>query len=229
MATKDDLLQLNITDDMLIEAVTHSLQMSFIDNLRNRSPFVQFDSKIRGYLGEIAIGNLLMAHGITIKSVDKNEEELGEDIDMTVANEFSDNIRLEIKTSLIPDLWKTLDTVYENADIKIIKREADYRDIKADLHIQIYFNMWRKARDIEMNSIDGSPQNYTIQQLIDIMKLKRLKEVFAAWIDKQTLIYNLDKKKYKTWRYGYRTFWDCPLSEAKKPNQIFDFIKSYHK
>ena len=49
---------------------------------------------------------------------------------------------------------------------------------------------------------------------------------FVGWIDRATLINNIEKKKNKTWKFGYREFWECKLkSEAKKPKDIVDYLK----
>lgn len=226
MLQKEDAIQLEITDEMIDEALTHALQMSFLDNLRNRAPFVQFDSKLRGYLGEIAMKKLILESGVSIVSVDSSDGS-GEDIDMCIENDYINNIRIEIKTSCIPDIWKNLDMVIQKADIKIIKRESSYKDIKADIHIQIYFNQWRKKRDEMLSAIKGVPSDYLKKELIEIMELKQLKQVFIAWIDKGTLIKNLSNKKIKTWQFGYRSFWSCPLTETNKPKEMMGFLKNY--
>ena len=205
MVTVNDFLKVNICYEDLEQALVLSLEKSFMDNLRRRNPFVQLDSKVRGYLGEFAIRKIIERSGnLSILKTDFVSSDSFEDKDIVIKNNYSDDIILEIKTSLLPDVWRSLDALLQYADIKIIKREYSYRDIRADFHIQIYFHFFRKERDTYLSSIPGTPDDYSIDELIQIMKLNELTESFVAWIDKPTLISNLDRSKYKTWHFGYR-------------------------
>ena len=49
-----EIVKLNLTKDDVIAAIAKSKEHNFIDNLRDRHINVQFDSKLRGYIGEIA-------------------------------------------------------------------------------------------------------------------------------------------------------------------------------
>ena len=230
MVTVNDLMQVDIEYEDLKQALSLSLEKSFLDNLRQRNPFVQLDSKVRGFLGEFAIRKLISKNRqLSILETDYVTEESHEDKDIVIENEYSSNIILEIKTSLLPDVWRSLDTLLQNADIKIIKRERSYRDIRADFHIQIYFHFYRKERDTYLSTLRGSPNDYSIDELIRIMKLEDLRESFVAWVDKPTLIKNLDDSYYKTWHFGYRDFWKCPLQSANPPSEFMDCLASYKK
>ena len=171
MMNKNNIINVEINKRDLEQAILHSLNTSFIDNLRKRNKFVAFDSKIRGFLGEIAITKLLIDSGIKINGIDKLNEGENEDIDIFISNQFSPNIKIEIKTSLFPDKWKTLDELIENADIKIIKREKSFYDIKADVYVQIYYNFYRQERDDFLKSLPGDPVNYSVNELIELMNL----------------------------------------------------------
>ena len=223
MVTVDDFMKVEIDYADLQQAVVLSLEKNFLDNLRQRNPFVQLDSKIRGYLGEFAIRKLIgQSKSISILKTDYISDGSYEDKDIVVENEYSSNIILEIKTSLFPDTWRTLDALLENADIKIIKRERSYFDIRADFHIQIYFNFYRKERDRYLLTLRGNPEDCSVDELIRLMKLTDLRVSFVAWIDKPTLIKNLESSTHKTWYFGYRDFWKCPLKSSNSPS---DFIK----
>ena len=202
------------------------MSVDFIDNLRDRATFVKLDSKIRGYLGEIGVNRFLTANGITILETDSYDSQSSEDKDILVQNDFRQCV-LEIKTSLIPDVWGTLEEVLKRADIKIIKRESDYHFIKADFHLQIYFNQYRKKRDEFLKNIPGSPLNYNLNEIIEVMELKELKQMFVAWVSKTDLIAYLDKQVIKTWHFMYRDFWKCPLTLSKDPRLLIDTIKNY--
>lgn len=221
------MIAFEITYEDLVEAVEHSRKSFLIDNLRDRSPFVQFDSKIRGYLGEICFVRWLKENNIDVVSVDTQIETNNEDIDILVNNNFVENIIIEVKTSLVPDVWKTMEEVVEKADIKIIKREISPLFIKADFYVQIYFNFFRKERDLYLTSLDGFPDDYTNEELIEIMKLKKLKECFVAWMDFNSLNNNLDKTHSKYWSFGKRVFWKCPLKTSFSPDTFIPSLLKY--
>ena len=223
---EDKIIGFDITDEDLEWAVEKALKVDFIDNLRERATFVKLDSKIRGYLGEICTSRFLTTNGIKILGTDQYQSEDNEDKDILVQNNFREII-LEIKTSLIPDVWKTLDEVLKRADIKIIRRETDYHEIRADFHLQIYFNQYRKRRDDFLRSISGSPHDYSLSEIIDVMKLRTLRQVFVAWMSKPDLIAFLDEQAVKTWHYKLREFWRCPISISKEPALLIDAIKTY--
>lgn len=222
----NNVIQFEITDNDLQLAVEKALRVDFIDNLRDRATFVKLDSKIRGYLGEIGMNRFLTTNGITVLETDRYEAQSNEDKDVLVQNDFRQCV-LEIKTSLIPDVWGTLEEVLKRADIKIIKRENDYHYIKADFHLQIYFNQCRKKRDEFLKTIAGSPVNYNVSEIIEVMNLRELKQVFVAWVSKTDLIAYLDRQVVKTWNFMYRDFWKCPLTLSKEPNLLIDAIKNY--
>lgn len=221
-----NIIQFDITETDLVRAVEKALKVDFIDNLRDRASFVKLDSKIRGYLGEIGTTRFLTSNGISVIETDKLESQSNEDKDILVHNGFRD-IVLEVKTSLIPDTWGTLQETLKKADIKIIKRESNYRDIKADFHLQIYFDQCRKKRDEFLKSIPGSPLDYSVDEIIEIMRLRELTQVFVAWVSKTDLIAFLDTQRIKTWHFMYRDFWRCPLSLSKEPTLLINTIKSY--
>jgi len=50
-----EILNINLTKEDVIQAITKAKEEIFIDNLRDRHINVQFDSKLRGYIGEIAL------------------------------------------------------------------------------------------------------------------------------------------------------------------------------
>lgn len=227
-------IELNIEHKEIIVALKNALEHSFLDNLRNRSSLVQLDSKIRGYIGEISIKNWFSKKGIHFEKTNYFDEYVGMDSDFIYYNNGSEII-VELKTSLIPDVWKNLDITLDNADIKIIKRTEKIEDLHGDFHIQIYFNKLRKERDSFLNSLRMNGINeYSAEELFETMKLDEYKTFFVTWIDKKTLISyinNLIKKNISpTWTFGYRFFWKCPIKEiGKNPIDIINALKEYKK
>lgn len=225
----NNFVQIKMSKKIIFTAMKKALQNSFIDNLRVRNKYVQFDSKVRGYLGEIAITEFLSSKGITINDRDIYYKDENEDIDISISNNYHNDIILEVKTSLIPDIWQTLHKTIQNADIKIIKREKDYRDIKADFYTQIYFNFHTRKRDSYLSTIKGNIEDYSLEELYVLMNYDKLQEVFVAWIDKKTLCEYLDSQIVKTWSFSFRTFWKCPLNIAKSPHLLIEELKKYKR
>ena len=92
----EDIIEMQITNEDLNLALEKALNVSFIDNLRHRESFVQLDSKIRGYLGEIAIKKLITNTPLSIVYSDYYEKGSNEDIDLFVNNSHKKNIKIEI-------------------------------------------------------------------------------------------------------------------------------------
>lgn len=219
-----DFIKLNILDGDVDEAINYARDHIFLDNLRNRPPFVQFDTKMRGKIGEIGIGRLLDLSGISIIKSDVMDDGTNVDIDLLVGYGTFHN-KIEIKTSLVPDKWKTIDEVMENADIKIIKREEDYHFIPMDVCVQIYFNSYRNKRDDHLKRLKGDISKMTNDEIKSKLNVSNLKQIFVAWIDKASLINFLDSQKEKIWNFGMREFWRCPLKISRKPSEFVWFLK----
>ena len=76
-----DILKIALTKEEIIEAVTKAQEQNFIDNLRERHINVQFDSKLRGYIGEIALKKWFLENDIKITTTNYFEEDIGIDVD----------------------------------------------------------------------------------------------------------------------------------------------------
>lgn len=112
-----DILKIVLTKEEIIAAIAKAKEQKFIDNLRDRHVNVQFDSKLRGYIGEIALKKWFIENGIDITTTNYFEEDIGMDVDFEYKG-----LDLELKTSLIPDDDKTLQNVFNKRDIKLIRR-----------------------------------------------------------------------------------------------------------
>lgn len=229
MVTENDIQYMEVTKEDIYNAMNQAKKHDFIDNLRERNVFVQFDSKVRGYLGEIVITKLLQDSDITIESSDEYKVGSNEDIDIKISTANSQNIVVEIKTSLIPDGWRTLKKTIEEADIKIIKRENSFYEIKADIYIQIYYNFLREERNNYLSGLQEDIDKLDLNALYKLLNYESLQAFFVAWIDKKTLCSNLACTKNKVWGFKKRLFWKCPLAKAKKPIDLLSGLQNYKK
>jgi len=201
-------------------------------NMRSRNLWIQLDEKIRGGLGEIAIWNLLKNNKINViqSNVISNKFEIDKDIVVSINNK---EILIEIKTSLMPDCWPTMNDVISNADIKIYKYENDYHYVKHDVYVQIYFeNLKRKERDIFLTKINDkyeNPKKYSPEEIVRILQLENLKEVFIKYTTKKQLIKYLDSvdPKYRTWNCWKKTYWKCPLKFSQDANTFIECIQNW--
>lgn len=219
-----DILKISLTETELLKAVDHAKEEHFLNNLRERNEFVAFDSKVRGYIGEIFLKNLLEKGGVKILGIDYTVDGGETDIDIQILRRYK-KTTIECKTSLIPDVYGTLQTCIKKCDIKIIRREKHYSYIPIDIHVQIYFNELRKIRDNRISAINGSVNDYTSKELVNLLGLKELDGYFVAWMDKMSLSNYLDNLQMyeRVWKFGYRQFWKCPLKISKKPSDLISY------
>lgn len=258
MVKPNDVISLKISETQIKNIIKKVLLQDFnkIDNLRNRHSNIQFDSLLRGYIGEEALVNWFSSYGIYFQSINKKaNEDYNMDIDLVYTN--SDNSRtlnIEVKTSLVPDKFVLLEDeklsriakVLKNCDIKLIRRERHGKkekieDLWGDIYIQIYFTFLREKRDnfLKDLKINLNIENKTIEDsfnsLIDEIYNKTYAYLymdntfFVGWIDKETLIQQINTKysKNPTWSYGKREFWKCNIEQdAKRPLELIDYLKN---
>jgi hypothetical protein len=125
----------------IIQKVKENIRISSFDNLRGRHPNIQFDCLLRGYIGEYVFGKFLTSNGITIDGSNCYSVYDGMDVDFLVKGN-----NVELKVSLVPDIDTDVKNV-TSRDIKILKRSAFVEDLKGDIHVQLYINQRRKAKD----------------------------------------------------------------------------------
>jgi len=226
MVTIQDVINIKLSKDEVISCLKKARERIFLDNLRPRCTNVQFDCKVRGYVGELAIKKWFENNSIEIEATDYLEEDEFIDIDFKVKG-----LNIEVKTSLIPDKDETLENVIERRDIKLIRRNKQSIELlRGNIHVQIYFRQKRKKRDswLEQQSIDV--ENATLEALYEGLRADVYTNTtfIVAWIDKKTLIDLINSKpiEEQTWHFRYRDFWSCNLKEeAKKPIELISLLK----
>lgn len=218
-----NILKINLTKNDGIAAIAMAKEQNFIDNLRDRHINVQFDSKLRGYIGEIALKKWFLENNIKITTTNYFEEDIGIDVDFEYKG-----LDLELKTSLIPDADKTLQNVFNKRDIKLIRRTRKIEDLKSDIHIQIYYDQltnkkdqWLQEQNIDINSDDS---DYLYDAFL--AKAYITKTYLFGWIDKDTLTERMNKLKgyEKSWRHARRRFWVCKLKECHPPKSLIKYL-----
>lgn len=212
----------------VLQALEQALQNNFIDNLRNRHPNVQLDSKLRGYVGELAFSKWMAQHGVSFESTNHLDAESGMDIDFQFRGKDK-LLQIELKTSLIPDADETLAEVLRKRDIKLIRRgNQTIEDLKGDLHVQFFFKQLRIRKDewLKKQRIDFNAPLETIYQKIAAFRYET-DTYFLRWIDKESLVKQIHQKpaQMQEWKYGQRVFWCCNLlNEGKEPGELISYL-----
>lgn len=97
------------------------------------------------------------------------------------------------------------------------KRDNFLKDLKINLNIE------NKTIEDSFNSLIDEIYNKTYAYLyMD-------NTFFVGWIDKETLIQQINTKysKNPTWSYGKREFWKCNIEQdAKRPLELIDYLKN---
>lgn len=229
MITKNDSICIPVTDDEIKSVMEKARKQLFIskrDNLRNRHANIQYDCILRGYIGEYAITKWMNKQGVFFDQ--SNYRADGENIDVDFLYKGKN---IELKTSLIPDTDSTLENAIANRDIKLIKREEEIDSLRGDIHLQIFFDQRRLAKDEWLASRIIDIEGAGIDELFDKMLARcyRNTAYFVAWIDKPTLINNikgLDAGE-QTWSFknSQREFWNCKVIHSNKPLELADYLK----
>ncbi len=221
-------MHIPLTKEEILSALEKALSQNFIDNLRNRHPNVALDSKLRGYVGELAFKKWANTHQIQFKNSNIKDYSSGMDIDF-VFEKGSEKLDIELKTSLIPDVDQDLQEMMTRRDIKLIRiREKSIRELDGDIHAQIVFKQLRLRKDdwLKKQSIDFKQSLETIYTQLAAYRYENDTH-FLGWIDKNTLIDQINQKPQhlQKWKYGMREFWTCNLkTEAKKPELLIEFL-----
>lgn len=220
-----------VTEQQIYEAIEQAKEQLFIDNLRNRSHNVALDSKIRGYIGEIAVKTWFATHDIHFSSTNKLNRKSNMDVDFIYQGK-SKSVEIELKTSLVPDQDRSIENAICQRDIKLIRRgDETIEQLKSDVHIQLFFNQRRAAKDIWLKEQPSIKDSNSVQEIYDRLACFRyLNDTFLiGWIDKPTLIQQINKKPdfLKKWSYGQRQFWTCSLEKEAKPMEsIIPFLRA---
>jgi hypothetical protein len=84
MVTTQDFINVKLTKDEVLSCLKKAKENTFLDNLRYRHPNVQFDCKVRGYVGELAIKKWFESNSIEIEATDYLADGDSIDIDFKV-------------------------------------------------------------------------------------------------------------------------------------------------
>jgi len=218
-----EIIKLNLTKNDVIAAITKAKEQIFIDNLRDRHVNVQFDSKLRGYIGEIALKSWFLENNIKITTTNYFEEDIGIDVDFEYKG-----LDIELKTSLIPDTDKTLQNVFNKRDIKLIRRTRKIEELKSNIHIQIFFEQRTNKKDewLQEQEIDINSNDFEYLYNVFLANTYITKTYLFGWIDKDTLAERMNKLKgyEKSWRHGRHRFWVCKLKDCNPPKSLIKYL-----
>ena len=227
MVSQQDIIQISLSKEEVLGCIKRTIGIQFLDNLRHRHPNIQFDCKLRGYIGEYAIKKWFMKNGITIEATDYLEDGDSIDIDFLIVGK-----NIELKTSLIPDNDNDITTVIERRDIKLIRRGYQrIEELKGDVHMQVYYKQRTKAKDNWLRNQIIDLNNNDLEYLYTSFRADAYLNTtfFVAWIDKPTLVRKINTLHFnqRCWSFkgSQRQFWRCPLKESRKPIELINYLK----
>ena len=230
MITIQDIICIPLTDTeiktVMIKA-RKQLSISGIDNLRTRHANIQYDCILRGYIGEYAITKWFAEQEIIVDETNYFDQDDTIDVDF-----FYKGKNIELKTSLIPDVDATIENSINRRDIKLIKRDNCIEDLRGDVHLQIFFDQRRNAKDEWLASRYIDIEHIEIDELFDKMLARAYKNktFFVGWIDKPALISKtmMLPAQERTWTFknAKRLFWNCKIAESNKPADLPAYLKN---
>ncbi len=228
MVTTQDFINVKLTKDEVLSCLKKAKENTFLDNLRNRHPNVQFDCKVRGYVGELAIKKWFESNSIEIEATDYLADGDSIDIDFKVKG-----LNLEIKTSLIPDVDGTLENVLAKRDIKLICRNGQsIEQLRGDIHVQIFFQQKTKQKDAWLKQQVVDIKHDSLETLYNSFRADAYTNTtfIVAWIDKETLVSRINAMPISQQQWSFpgssRYFWKCSLKSAKKPIELITLLKN---
>ena len=228
MVSINDVVNIKLSKEEILSCIAKTQQHTFLNNLRERHPNIQFDCKLRGYVGELALKKWFSENNIEIEATDYLEDGENIDIDFVITGQ-----NIELKTSLIPDVDGNIENVIDNRDIKIIRRCNDsIEDLKGDVHMQVYYQQRRKAKDNWLTAQKVDLDSLDLDYLYRAFRADAYLNTtyFVAWIDKPTLIEQIKRLPYdkRCWTFpgSLREFWVCPLKYSKAPTELVDYLES---
>jgi hypothetical protein len=209
----------------IIDKAKANIKISSYENVRDRHINVQFDCLLRGYIGEFAMGKFFASNGVIVDSVNYMSSDSGMDVDFVI-NSF----HVELKTSLVPDMDVDVSNVVSRRDIKLLKRSSVIEGLKGDVHIQLYINQRRKAKDNFLVGLDVNLMGDSLYLYKKLLCRGYLDSVyFVGWIDKPTLVERLNKlpPDEREWSFSgaIRSFWKCRIKDSKPPLELIEFLK----
>ncbi len=225
-----EIVDIPLSKEEILTALHTALQQNFIDNLRNRHPNVALDSKLRGYVGEIAFKKWAKSHNIEFKESNIKDYSSGMDIDF-VYEVGSKRMEVELKTSLIPDVDQDLLEMMNRRDIKLIRRkDKTIEGLDGDIHVQIAFKQLRLRKDdwLKKQTIQFDSKLEEVYEQLAAFRYET-DTFLIGWIDKAELIQQINEKPQhlQKWKYGMREFWCCNLErDAKEPLSLVTYLKT---
>lgn len=209
----------------IIDKAKANIKISSYENVRDRHINIQFDCLLRGYIGEYAMGKFFVSNGIIVDSVNHMPCIGGMDIDFVI-----NGMSVELKTSLVPDVDVDVKNVVNSRDIKLLKRSSTIEGLKGDVHIQLYINQRRKAKDDFLKNLEVDLMGDSLYLYNKLLCRGYLESVyFVGWIDKGSLVKRLNKVEAseREWSFSgsMMSFWKCSIRESRSPMEIVDFFK----
>ena len=232
MIMRSDIVMLDITIDDILKAITTAQKYYFIDNLRDRCPAVSFDSKVRGLIGEIGIVKWFTKNRVRCVNAQNYEHmDTYANIDLTVRG-MAQDYSCEIKTSDMPmSSGNLIQGCIDRCNIMLFKRSDNPAlDLDRDIYVQIFYYVNTEERDLFLKGLNVSDDDIyrmTAEAIYDKFRCGIYLEscFFVCWIDKNNAILLINSMDVKSYAFGKREFWKCPVKNAMKPAILSTYLR----
>lgn len=249
MFTVQDVLILPINREVIgktIDNVVKKFSFTRLNSIKKRSPLELLDNLIQGDLAKNSLLWYLRRQRVCLFDYDEirtdDFKEPDPDWDMCTTDERT---FIEVKSSLPPDYLKKKKEKFSNRivdelDIKITggntrQKLTPPNQIKADIHLQIYYNADRLGKTSELNNyskikkvLDEKPES-----VLNVIRFKeRLSKPyffgFCTRVEIEEYLEYLEKKDQpKTWEYEDCIYWRFPIHYSRNMHRLIELFKQY--
>jgi hypothetical protein len=245
--TVQDVLILPINREIIgktIDKVVKKFSFTRLNSIKKRSPLELLDNLIQGDLAKNSLLWYLRRQKICLFDYDEirtdDFKEPDPDWDMCTTDEKT---FIEVKSSLPPDYLKKRKEKFSNRivdelDIKLTAGSNHQKlippdKLKADIHIQVYYNADRLGKINELNHYDK------IKKLLEknpesILKTIRFEERlskpyffgFCTRTEIEEYLEYLEKKdQSQTWEYEDCIYWRFPIQYSRNMHRLIELLK----
>lgn len=250
MFTVKDILELPLNREIIgktLENVAKKYSFTQLHSIKNRTLLELLDNLMQGDLAKNSLLWYLRRCKIALFDYDEirsdDFKEPDPDWDLCTPDEKT---FIEVKSSLPPAYLKKgnerfSNRIVEELDIKITagsrrksaggkeQRLVPPGELKADIHIQVYYNAVRLERSDSPNDFNHIKKRIAAnpESILDMIRFeKRLKHpYFFGFCTRDKIVDYLKKSESKTWEYADCIYWRFPIRKAQNMTDLIKLLK----
>lgn len=247
MFTVQDVFVLPINREIIgktIDNVARKFSFTRLNSIKKRTPLELLDNLIQGDLAKNSLLWQLRRHKISLLDYDEirtdDFKEPDPDWDLCTS---SQKVYVEVKSSLPPDYLKKgkekfSNRIVDELDIKLTAGSDKQnlippQQLKADIHIQIYYNANRLNKEDSVNDFSKIKKivGTDPEHMFDLTRFKErlIKPYFFGFCTRSEIeeyIEFLGKKgQSKTWEYEDCIYWRYPIQYARNMFRLIELLQ----